>query len=83
MQICWVPNWSRNFDEREGLYLLVRRNVRFEKEARSGRTQRYECAVDIDPKGSVGVPWVIANTVSVGTDLVWINERAVEFVVKS
>jgi hypothetical protein len=28
----------------------------------------------------VRVPWVIADTVSVGTDLVWINERAVKFV---
>ena len=77
MQIRWVPNWSRNFDNWEGLHLPVRRNVRFENEVRSGREQRYERAVEIDPKGPVGVPWVIANTVPVGTDLVWINEQAV------
>ncbi len=80
MQIRSVPNWSRNFDKREGLHLPVRRNVRFENEVRAGREQRYERAVEIDPKGSVRVPWIIADTVAMGTDLVWINERAVEFV---
>ncbi len=49
---------------------------------RSGCEERFEPAVEIDPKWSVGVPWVITNTVPVGTDLVWINERAVEFVAK-
>ena len=72
--------WSRNFDKREGLHLPVRWNVRFENEVRAGREQRYERAVEIDPKWPVGVPWVITNTLPVGTDLVWINERAVEFV---
>jgi hypothetical protein len=80
VQIRRVPNWSRNFDKREGLHLPVRWNVRFENEVRAGREQRYERAVEIDPKGPVRIPWVIADTVAVGTDLVWINERAVEFV---
>jgi hypothetical protein len=50
------------------------------KEVRSGREQRYECAVKIDPKWPVGAPWVIANTVPVETDLVWISERVVEVI---
>jgi hypothetical protein len=33
-------------------------------------------AVEINPKVPVGIPRIIANTVPVGTDSLWINERA-------
>ncbi len=56
--------------------------MRFEKEVRFGRKQRYERAVKIDPNWPVGVPWVIANAVPVGTDFMWIDERAVEVIAK-
>jgi hypothetical protein len=42
----------------------------------------YKNTLEVDPKGPIRVPQVITNTESVLTDLVWVDERTVQFVTK-
>jgi hypothetical protein len=78
VQIHWVPNWSRHFNDREGLYLPVPQDLRDSKKrfGLDGSSGMITLAVEINPKVPVGIPRIIANTVPVGTDSLWINERA-------
>ena len=76
LQIHWVPNWSREFHYWESVHFPIRRAMQLKEEVGSGRVQRYENTFKVKPKGPVRIPRVIANTVSVETDLMWIDERA-------